>query len=111
MNREQREAVRMGKVDFVVTRDKTLSTYNYRLISKEKFYLEGKVRVYYLYELIPPDERQTPPQLAPVPTYENTERRTRFYRFGEFSSVNSLTVLCGRAIITVSDIKFGGFAI
>ena len=69
MNREQREAVRMGKVDFVVTRDKTLSTYNYRLISKEKFYLEGKVRVYYLYELIPPDERHTPPQLAPVPTY------------------------------------------
>ena len=53
----------MGKVDFVVTRDKTLSTYNYRLISKEKFYLEGKV------ELIPPDERHTPPQLAPVPTY------------------------------------------
>lgn len=69
MNREQREAVRMGKVDFVVTRDKTLSTYNYRLISKEKFYLEGKVRVYYLYELIPPNERHTPPQLAPVPTY------------------------------------------
>ena len=59
MNREQREAVRMGKVDFVVTRDKTLSTYNYRLISKEKFYLEGKVRVYYLYELIPPNERHT----------------------------------------------------
>lgn len=60
MNREQREAVRMGKVDFVVTRDKTLSTYNYRLISKEKFYLEGKVRVYYLYELIPPNERHSP---------------------------------------------------
>ena len=47
----------MGKVDFVVTRDKTLSTYNYRLISKEKFYLEGKVRVYYLYELIAPKGR------------------------------------------------------
>lgn len=70
MNREQREAVRTGRVDYVVTRDKQLFSGNYSLVCKKSFYLEGKMRVYYLYELVPLNARRTPPPLAPAPTRE-----------------------------------------
>lgn len=51
----QREYVREGKVDFVVTRDHLLTDYQvdssrYTLVSEERFYFEGKDRTYYLYQ-------------------------------------------------------------
>lgn len=52
----QREYVRDGKVDFVVTRDRELSEYyvdssRYTCIDSAELYFEGKTRTYYLYRL------------------------------------------------------------
>lgn len=58
MFQTQREFVNEGKVTFVVTRDRLLSDYYniddslYECVDQAQLYFEGKLRTYYLYQLI-----------------------------------------------------------
>lgn len=47
----QDEYIEKGLVDFVVTRDKTITSAKYHQVSTASYYFEGEIRNYYLYQL------------------------------------------------------------